>query len=113
MTLRDVITLIQSISGHPCHRSYYCLALAVYYSCQLPFYMGLNLERQVYPLISQETGLPVKSIARSISRASSDCWEYGDHTKLEQIVKRKLIEPPSPKELILYLCTYLTDLPAF
>lgn len=113
MTLRDVITLIQSISGHPCHRSYYCLALAVYYSCQLPFFMGLNLERQVYPLISQEIGLPIKSIARSISRATIDCWEYGDHKRLEQIIKRKLIEPPSPKELILYLCTYLTDFPAY
>ena len=41
MTLKDVITLIQSISGHPCHKSYYNLALAVYYVVSFLFIQDL------------------------------------------------------------------------
>ena len=107
MPLKDIILLIQSVSGHPCHKSYYHLALAVYYCCDFQIYHGFCLDRQIYPLISDETELPVKSISRSISRAVCDCWDYGNREKLDQIASRHLTEKPTPKEFIVYLCSYL------
>lgn len=50
-------------------------SLYVQYIC-LPLYVDLNLERQIYPLIARETGLPITSLSQSISRATSDRWEY-------------------------------------
>lgn len=111
MSLQDVLQLVQSISGHPCRKGYYHLALAVYYCCQVPVYAGICLERQIYPLLSNETNLPVRSISRSISRAVCDCWDYGNHDILDKVAKRHLIEKPSPKELIIYLCSYLAGYP--
>lgn len=107
MPLKDIILLIQSVSGHPCHKSYYHLALAVYYCCDFQIYHGFCLDRQIYPLISDETELPIKSISRSISRAVCDCWDYGNRKKLDQIASRHLTEKPTPKEFIVYLCSYL------
>lgn len=111
VSLQDVMLLIQSISGHPCRKGYYHLALAVYYCCQVPVYSGICLERQIYPLISNEINLPVRSISRSISRAVCDCWDYGNRTNLDKVANRHLIEKPSPKELIIYLCSYLAGYP--
>ncbi|MDC7288460.1 sporulation initiation factor Spo0A C-terminal domain-containing protein [Blautia schinkii] len=108
MVLKDVLSVIWSIAGHPCNKSYYHLALVVYYSCQVEFYAYFSLERQIYPLVANETGVSTKAISRNVARAADDCWDYGDRKRLESIAGRTLFEKPTPKELIFYLCAFLT-----
>ena len=64
-------------------------------------------------MISNEINLPVRSISRSISCAVCDCWDYGNRTNLDKVANRHLIEKPSPKELIIYLCSYLARVSGF
>lgn len=107
MTLNEVTSLVQSVSGRPANKRSYHLALVVYHCCQLPVYRGFCLEKQVYPLISHETGLSTTTISRNVARATEDCWDYGDIRRLEQIAGHVLVEKPSPKELVTYLSAYL------
>lgn len=106
MCLQDVLSLIRSIAGHPCNKCYYHLALVVYHCCHIPLYQGFTLEH-VYPVIAHELGISTISISRSVARANSDCWTYGNRQRLEQITGCTFTEKPSPKELIFYLSEYL------
>lgn len=107
MSLQDVLLLVRSIAGHPYNKCYYHLALVVYHCCELPIYQGFTLEH-VYPIIADELGISTVSLSRNIARANSDCWDYGNRRKLEQIAGCTLHERPTPKELVYYLSDYLT-----
>ena len=41
-----------------------------------------------------------KTVAKALSRAVEDIWEYGDHSCLRRMYARNVLERPTPKELI-------------
>lgn len=66
----------------------------------------LQLSWHVYPYVARQLGKSVKTVARSIERRTRDCWDYGDRQRLEQLVGRPLLEPPTPRHMVLYLAYY-------
>lgn len=53
--------------------------------------------------VGQLTGKKTETVYKALSRAARDIWENGDRQALEQAVGYRLLEEPSPKELVMSL----------
>jgi len=94
--------VIDSIAGHVGNRCYYILALSVkemqkYYPDRPP------VMATIYSAVAKQIGSSVASVSKAVGRAVADIWENGDRKALEQIAGRKLVEKPSPKDLLVIL----------
>ena len=53
--------------------------------------------------VGQQTGKKAEAVYKALSRSIKDIWENGDRQALEQAVGYRLLEEPSPKELVVSL----------
>ncbi|WP_434311485.1 sporulation initiation factor Spo0A C-terminal domain-containing protein [Hominifimenecus sp. rT4P-3] len=103
----SIETLIYWIAGRPTRVGYRYLTAAIEIVLE-DGYPIRSLTTSLYPKIAERTGATTHSVARGLARAVDDCWEYGNRNALEQLVGRRLLEKPSPGEMIYYLVRYLS-----
>lgn len=78
MDKKTIDTTVYKLSGHPTLTGYKQLATAVQYCLEDGAFPARNLTVTLYPRIAASLCQTPRSVARSISRAVDDCWEYGD-----------------------------------
>ncbi len=108
MDKKTIDTTVYKLSGHPTLTGYKQLATAVQYCLEDGAFPARNLTVTLYPRIAASLCQTPRSVARSISRAVDDCWEYGDRKVLEGIAGRRIREKPTPGEMIFFLYRYLS-----
>ena len=63
--------------------------------------------KEVYPLVSRETGRKLSADEKAIYRAVEYCWSDGQNDRLNQVIGRALPVKPRPGEILLYCAYYL------
>ncbi|MCD2492274.1 hypothetical protein LQE92_06470 [Lacrimispora sp. NSJ-141] len=82
------------------------LALATCLVIQDPSYMR-HMGKRLYSDIAALLGKTPLSVSRGISRAVCECWDYGNHRFLNQVAGCRVLEKPSPAEMISFMADYL------
>ena len=107
MRYYEIRCLITRISGRPGSIGSRQLAQAVALLLQSPTFPNRSLMADLYPKIARLNNTTTQNVARNIARAAEACWEYGDRKELERVAGRRLLEKPTPGELLFYLYHYL------
>ena len=98
--------LLAKIGGHIANQGYHLLALAITHAWEQPSCRVDAME--TYQWVAKETGGNPTQVSRAIARATEDLWWYGNLDPLIQFYgKRRLIDKPTPKELIHLIAWYL------
>lgn len=97
--------LVDTLAGRAGNNCYYMLTLAAtemkLHCPDRPPVMSV-----IYPAVAKQTGHSVDAVSKAVARAVTDIWERGDRKALERVVGRRLIEKPSPKDMLIYLAHY-------
>lgn len=69
---------------------YHCTVLALEDMTRLT-----NIQKELYIPAGAQRGVQFRCVENAIRRMILDCWNNGNQGKLESIMKRKLLAPPS------------------
>lgn len=108
MNTDSIECAVQLISGHPTMLGYQYLQAAVQLCLEENAFPNRQVIRVLYQQIAQKFQTNTGNVARSIARATDDCWDHGDPDQLKKVVGHKLADKPAPAELIYYLYRYLS-----
>ena len=107
MKNQEIRCLITRISGRPGSVGSRQLTQAVALLLQNASFPDRSLMAELYSQIARINGTTTQNVARTRARAAEACWESGDRKELERIAGRRLLEKPTPGELLFYLYHYL------
>lgn len=103
--MKDMELIVNSISGHSGNDCYRTLTFAAV--CMRDRHLNSpRVTRSVYPEVAAMCGVSAEAVAKSVARATTDSWEYGDRAQLCRIAGRQLKEKPAPKDLLVMLALY-------
>ncbi len=103
--MREIMQMVTEISGRRNKSCYYVLCRAVYAArARQPGDMQM---KTVCACVKSDTGMSAPAVAKALSRAADDIWDNGNHSKLEEIYGRPILERPSPKELVNVLAQHV------
>lgn len=107
--MNDVKEVIGKISGRNNKECYQELRCAVEIVLEyLPDSPKMKVvQEEIVRRIGKQTN--TTAVAKALSRAARDIWEYGDRENLEAVFGHSLKEAPSAKGLILTLAEYVYD----
>lgn len=108
--MRDIKETIARIGGHRNRECYVVLAHAVEAACRYQPQGPPQMKMILQDIEAMMGGAKsAAAISRSLSRANTDIWEFGDHNELQKVCGYSIQDPPTPKELIQYLAEYVRE----
>ena len=103
--MKDMELIVHSISGHSGNDCYHTLILAAV--CMRDHHLKCpRVTKAIYPEVATKCGSTSEAVAKSVARATTDCWDHGDREQLCRIAGRQLKEKPAPKDLLMMLALY-------
>ena len=108
--MRAAKALVTRLSGHRNRSCYFVLCCAVEVARQhQPLELPLkNILEEVQQLLASESRKPA-TLSKALSRAVIDLWESGNRAELEKIFGRKILDCPTPREIIYRLAEFIWE----
>lgn len=73
---------------------------------------GVSLTKEIYPTVAKQFQVSQFSVERNLRTFCKAVWEHGDRARLNEVAGYRVIQKPTPGELIDILSAYLNAQPA-
>ena len=105
--MEEIENLLSRVGGHVTRDGYRYIVYILALILSMDYFPHRMFTKYVYPAAANHFQVPAANVTKAVYRAVKDCWDYGDHTALEEVAGRRLLAKPTPEELFYFCSRYL------
>ncbi|WP_102410633.1 sporulation initiation factor Spo0A C-terminal domain-containing protein [Beduinella massiliensis] len=109
MHMRNSYATAVSLGGNTSKCGYSYLASSGEIIVGLGYFPRNELNEKVYKPVAAIYRTKPHLVAREIARAVEEIWEHGDRERLRDVLGHKIIDKPTPAEVMQALANYIAE----
>lgn len=107
--MKNAFSCAVSLGGNTSKCGFTYLATSSSIVVDLGYFPRNELHEKVYKPVAAIYRTKPQLVAREIARAVEEIWEHGDRERLRDVLGHKLLDKPTPAEVIQALANYIAE----